>query len=284
MENDLLNLKNKVCVITGGAGVIGRHLSVALGRVGVRTVILNRTKETGEKVAAYVTETTGAESMSVSADVLDRESLQRAFGAIRDRFGEVDILINNAGGNHPAGTADKEQISQGDAAIDELEKSIFGLGLEGFRNVFDLNTYGTLLPTLIFGRSMVERSAGSIINMSSMAAIRPLTRVAAYSAAKAAITNLTQWLAVHLARTGVRVNAVAPGFFLTEQNRFLLTDEKSGALKPRGERIIKSTPMGRFGKPEEISGTVIFLASDLSMFVTGTVIPVDGGFSAFGGV
>jgi NAD(P)-dependent dehydrogenase (short-subunit alcohol dehydrogenase family) len=214
--------------------------------------------------------------------VLDRASLEEIRKKIVDEVGEIDMLINGAGGNSPKATTKLEQITEEE--LDQLEDGFFGLELEGFQKVFDLNFTGTLLPTLVFTRDMVARQKGVVLNVSSMNAYKPLTKIPAYSAAKASINNFTEWLAVHFAKVGVRVNAIAPGFFLTNQNRFLVTDEQTGALTPRGEKIISNTPMGVFGEPEDLNGTVLFLLSDMSNFITGICIPVDGGYSAFGGV
>jgi NAD(P)-dependent dehydrogenase (short-subunit alcohol dehydrogenase family) len=201
---------------------------------------------------------------------------------IHEKFGSIDILINGAGGNSPAATTKLEKM---DGTADEnIEETFFGLQIEGFDKVFDLNFKGTLIPTMVFATDLVKKKSGVIINISSMNSFRPLTKIAAYSAAKAAVNNFTQWLAVHFSKTGVRVNAIAPGFLLTNQNRFLLIDEKTGDLTPRGKKIINSTPMERYCQPEELTGTLIYLVSEMSQFVTGVVIPVDGGFSAYSGV
>ena len=194
----------------------------------------------------------------------------------------MDFLINAAGGNSPKGTTEAEFLES--VSDKDLENSIYGLDIEGFRWVFDLNLSGTLLPTLVFTKDMLELGSGAVVNFSSMSALRPLTRVGAYSAAKAAVTNLTEWLAVHLAKKNIRINAVAPGFFVGEQNRFLLFDEKTGKLSPRGNKIIRNTPMGRFGDYEEIHGTVAFLLSGMASFITGVTVPIDGGFNAYSGV
>jgi NAD(P)-dependent dehydrogenase (short-subunit alcohol dehydrogenase family) len=213
--------------------------------------------------------------------VLDKESLIEAKKEINNKFGKIDVLINGAGGNAPTATTKDEWINKDN--IDDLSKTFFGLDLNGFRSVFDLNFLGTMLPSMVFAEDMLMRG-GAIVNISSMNSYRPLTKIPAYSAAKSAINNFTQWLAVHLAKVNIRVNAIAPGFFLTNQNRFLLTDEKTGELTARGHKIMASTPMGRFGEPEELNSTLLYLISDQSKFVTGVVIPVDGGFNAYGGV
>jgi len=194
----------------------------------------------------------------------------------------VDFLINGAGGNAPEATTSVEQILKGQEV--EFDETFFGLGSSGFDRVFALNFTGTLLPTMVFARDMVRRGKGVVLNISSMNSFRPLTKIPAYSAAKASVNNFTQWLAVHLAKTGIRVNAIAPGFFLTSQNRFLLVDEKTGQPTPRGSKIIVNTPVGHYGQPEDLQGAVLFLLSELSSFITGIVLPVDGGYSAYGGV
>ncbi|MCK9300671.1 MAG: SDR family oxidoreductase, partial [Bacteroidales bacterium] len=196
--------------------------------------------------------------------------------------GKIDILINGAGGNSPKATTAVEQMQKED--LNDLSKTFYGLGMDGFQRVYDLNFKGTLLPTMVFTLDMLDSGKGCVLNISSMNAYRPLTKIPAYSAAKASINNLTQWMSVHLAKVGIRVNAIAPGFFLTNQNRFLLTDEKTGQATPRGLKIISNTPMGKYGEPEDLIGAMLYLLSDISSFVTGVIIPVDGGYSAFGGV
>lgn len=275
-------LKDKVCVITGGAGVIGISLAKGMASAGVKTVILDLNKELAEQAAEEVKKYTGTESIGVEANVLIKESLEDAKETINEKTGKVDILINCAGGNSPKATTQLEFLSNEN--INQLEKGFFGLDIEGFRKVFDLNFLGTVLPTMVFTKDMIDSGKGSIINISSMNAFRPLTKIPAYSAAKASINNLTEWLAVHFAGVNIRVNGIAPGFFLTNQNRFLLTDEKTNQLTPRGNKIISNTPMGRFGEPDELQGTLLYLVSDLSKFVTGVIIPVDGGFNAYSGV
>ena len=273
LEN-LFDLSGKVAAITGGGGVLCGTLSRALARLGVRVAVLDILEETAQRVANDIVEA-GGKAIALRCDVLDKTSLEAARDAALSRFGRVDILINGAGGN-------KQQAST------SADLSFFDLSYEALRWVFDLNLLGTLLPSQVFGKSMVEQDRGSILNISSMNAFRPLTRTPAYAAAKAGVSNFTQWLAVHMAQEyspNIRVNAIAPGFFLTEQNRFLLTDDATGSLTPRGETIVKHTPMGRFGAPEDLIGTVVWLLSPAaSSFVTGIVIPVDGGFNAFSGV
>ncbi|MBE0653636.1 MAG: SDR family oxidoreductase [Bacteroidales bacterium] len=283
MTNHNFNdLRDKVCIITGGAGVIGAAMTKVLAAAGVKVVILDLREDVASALAEELTSNFGNENMGLAANVLNRESLEVARIKILDRFGTIDILINGAGGNSPEATTQLEQLTNEN--IGSLEDGFFGLKIEGFQKVFDLNFMGTLLPTMVFAEEMVRKGAGSIVNISSMNSYKPLTKIPAYSAAKAAINNFTEWLAVHFAKTGVRVNAIAPGFFLTNQNRFLLIDEKTGDLTARGNRIISNTPMGKFGEPEDLQGTLLYLISDISSFITGIVIPVDGGYSAFGGV
>lgn len=275
------DLKNKVCVITGGGGVIGKALAIGLGSVGVKTALLDLNKEMADKVAAEVKAQTGSESIGVETNVLDKASLENAKKEVNEKLGKINMLINGAGGNSPKATSAAETMTE-DLKSD-LGKTFYGLDIAGFEFVFNLNFMGTILPTMVLSKDMLD-DGGVVLNVSSMSAFRPLTKVPAYSAAKASINSITEWLSVHLAPVGIRVNAIAPGFFLTNQNRFLLTDEQSGKLTPRGHKIINNTPMGRFGEVEELQGTVNYLMSDLSKFVTGIVIPVDGGFNAFSGV
>ena len=277
-----LNLKDKVAVITGGAGVICSTMARSLAAHGVKTIILDLNKELASDVAKQIEKEFNIPSIGVSANVLDKVSLEEAGKIIHNQFGPVDILINGAGGNSPSATTQVEKMEGTEG--EKTEETFFGLQIEGFDKVFDLNFKGTLIPTMVFAADMVRKKSGVIINISSMNSYRPLTKIPAYSAAKAAINNFTQWLAVHFSKTGVRVNAIAPGFLLTNQNRFLLIDEKTGRLTPRGKKIINGTPMERYCVPEELTGTLIYLVSDLSKFVTGVVIPVDGGFSAYSGV
>jgi len=274
------DLKGKVCVITGGAGVIGSALAEGLGYAGVKVAILDINEELASKAAENVKMVTGTEAAGFKANVLDKASLIEARKNVNARFGNIEFLINGAGGNSPKATTQVEQIMD----INELDKSFFGLEMEAFDKVFALNFTGTLLPTMVFADEMLKRHKGVILNISSMNSFRPLTKIPAYSAAKASINNFTQWLAVHLAKTGIRVNAIAPGFFLTNQNRFLLTDEKTGAPTARGLKIIANTPVGKYGTPEDLQGAALFLLSDISQFINGIILPVDGGYSAYGGV
>jgi NAD(P)-dependent dehydrogenase (short-subunit alcohol dehydrogenase family) len=275
-------LKDKVCVITGGGGVLGSSIARGLASAGIITVILDLNEEAARKVASEIEAGYKTRSYGFKANVLERSSLEEVRRHIINEVGEIDMLINGAGGNSPKATTRLEQITEEE--LDHLDDGFFGLQLEGFQQVFDLNFNGTLLPTMVFSRDMVARQKGVILNISSMNSYKPLTKIPAYSAAKASVNNFTEWLSVHFAKVGVRVNAIAPGFFLTNQNRFLLTDEKTGALTSRGEKIIANTPMGVFGEPGDLNGAVLFLLSDMSSFITGICIPVDGGYSAFGGV
>lgn len=275
-----LNLEGKVAVVTGGGGVICSTMAKALAMHGVKTAILDLNFEAADAVATEIKDSTGVESIGLAANVLSKESLDEAHKLIHQKLGKVDFLVNGAGGNAPTATSKVEKME----LTDNLDDTFFGLQIEGFDKTFDLNFKGTLLPTLVFAKDMVEKQAGGIVNISSMNSYRPLTRIPAYSASKAAINNFTQWLAVHFAKTGIRVNAIAPGFLLTNQNRFLLIDEKTGESTPRGRKIMNGTPMERYGTPDELSGTLVYLLSDWSKFITGIVIPVDGGFSAYSGV
>jgi NAD(P)-dependent dehydrogenase (short-subunit alcohol dehydrogenase family) len=277
-----LNLKDKVAVITGGAGMLCSCMARRLAGHGVKTAILDLNGEAARTLAGEIEKEFNVLSIGLSANVLDKVSLEAARKEINDKLGSVDILVNGAGGNSPAATTRLEKMEGTDN--ENPEDTFFGLQIEGFDKVFDLNFKGTLIPTMVFASDMVKKKAGSVINISSMNSYRPLTRIAAYSAAKAAVNNFTQWLAVHFAMTGIRVNAIAPGFLLTNQNRYLLIDEKTGGLTPRGRKIINSTPLERYGTPDEITGTLLYLVSDWSKFVTGVVVPVDGGFSAYSGV
>lgn len=276
------DLSGKVCVITGGAGVIGSAMVKAMASVGVKIAIADINKATADKVATEIAQEFNAQVIGVEANVLDKESLIQAKQVINDQLGDIDILINGAGGNHPTATTKVEQMNED--SLDHLEDTFYGLEMDGFDKVFALNFKGTLLPSMVFTTDMLKNKKGVVLNVSSMNSYKPLTKIPAYSAAKASINNFTEWLAVHLAKVGIRVNAIAPGFFITDQNRFLVLDQATGNFSARGQKIVNNTPMGKFGEPENLQGATLFLISDISSFVTGIVIPVDGGFSAFGGV
>ncbi|MUP37308.1 SDR family oxidoreductase [Labilibaculum euxinus] len=276
------NLRNKVAVVTGAGGVICSVMAKSLAAMGVKTALIDINADAVEKLAQEIETKYNVSSIGLAASVLDKESLQEAKRIINNKLGSVDYLINGAGGNSPLATSGVDQMVDSD--LENLEETFFGMKMEGFDRVFDLNFKGTILPTMVFAMDMIEKKGGSIVNVSSMNSYRPLTRIAAYSAAKASVNNFTQWLAVHFSKMGVRVNAIAPGFLLTNQNRFLLTDEATGEPTARGVKIINNTPMERYGTPEELQGTLLYLLSDWSAFVTGIVIPVDGGFSAYSGV
>ena len=279
MKYSFDDLKGRNCVITGGFGVLGMALTRGLAEAGVNLAVISRSKDNpakGEEIAKEF----GVKCLGISASTLDKAALEEARDLIHKELGKIDILINCAGGNSPKATCAVEQMD----ADTDLAQSFYGLDMEGFQFVYDLNFKGTLLATMVFTTDMIEAKKGVVLNISSMNAIRPLTKIPAYSAAKGSINNFTQWYAVHVAQLGIRCNAIAPGFFLTDQNRFLLTDEATGALKPRGKKIIANTPTHKFGEPEDLVGTMLYLLSDISSFVTGIVIPVDGGYSAFGGV
>src|SRR6266508_3098053 len=270
----LYDFTNCTVLVTGGAGVIGSEIACALLGCNANVVILDRDVELAKKVIERFPKAVKGRAVRVYGDVLNVETLHQANEIIKAEFGVADVLINAAGGNQPSATT-------------SADLSFFDLPFDALRHVGELNLLGTILPCQVFGRVMAERGEGVILNISSMNALRPLTRIPAYSAAKAAVTNFTQWLAVHMAQNyspRIRVNAIAPGFFLTEQNRYLLLDKESGELTARGQSILAHTPMNRFGTPEDLLGTTMWLISPAASFVTGAVIPIDGGFSAFSGV
>jgi NAD(P)-dependent dehydrogenase (short-subunit alcohol dehydrogenase family) len=287
MNKDIFGLNGKAAVVTGGGGALGGAMALALAERGAAVALLDMREAAAADAARHMA-ATGGRAISVPCDVLDEKSLADAAAQVVGEFGRVDILVNAAGGNVPAATTSRETVESADlhetAGGSDGLKTFFDLDAGAFRSVFDLNVLGTFLASRTFGRVMAERGGGVIVNISSMTASRPLTRIPAYSAAKAGVSNFTQWLATHLAPVHIRVNAIAPGFFLTEQNRFLLTDEKTGGFSARGMAIIAHTPMGRFGTGEDLVGALIWLVSDASAFVTGVVIPVDGGFSAYSGI
>ncbi len=279
-----IDLTDKVAVVTGGTGVLGGQFVDALAASGAKVAVLGRRLEATEKKAAEV-KRNGGVAIGVAADVVDKESLKKAHDVILEKLGPVDILINAAGGNHPKGSTTKEYLFEEDLkekANDTI--TFFDLDPQGVQSVFNLNFLGTLLPSQEFAIDMVNRPGATIINISSMNAFTPLTKVPAYSGAKAAVSNFTQWLAVHMSKVGIRVNAIAPGFFITGQNEKLLKNE-DGSYTERSEKILAGTPTNRFGESDELIGTLLYLVShEASGFVNGVVIPVDGGFNAFSGV
>ena len=273
-----IDLSGKVAVITGAGGVLCSSFSKALAECGAKIALLDINEAAAQKVADEITQA-GGTPIAGAANCLEAESLQQAHEVVLEKLGACDILINGAGGNNPRGTTDDEQF---DAKVEGL-KTFFDLDPAGVRFVFDLNVIAALMTTQVFAKDMIGRG-GNILNISSMNAFRPLTKIPAYSAAKSAVSNLTQWLAVHFSKVGVRVNAIAPGFFVTDQNRALLYDA-DGRPTPRTDKILAHTPMNRFGEPSDLIGTLLYLCdANASGFVNGTVIPVDGGFAAYSGV
>lgn len=272
-EKSIFNVKDKVVVITGGSGVLGSDIACALAERGSKIAILDIRTDLHESIEKRL-KAANADYDVFKCDVLSKDSMEECKDKVLERFGKVDILVNGAGGNHPKATTNPEM-------------SFFDMPADAFNWVMQLNLSGTVIPSQIFGKYFASKDEGIILNVSSMNAFRPLTRIAAYSAAKAAVSNFTQWLAVHMNQEyskNIRVNAIAPGFFLTNQNRFLLTDEKTGELTQRGKQILDHTPMGRFGNPADLIGSILWLLSPASAFVTGIVVPIDGGFSAYSGV
>ncbi len=282
MKNELckrFDLTAKVAVITGGGGELGGAMAEALGASGVKVAVLDINLEKAEARSKTVIQAGGV-ARAWRCDVLDPAQIGECYQSVCHSWGPPDFLINGAGGNDPRGSTVSEFHNPAKAPGPGAQ-SFFDLDPAGFRQVFDLNFMGTFLATQAFSRGMVEKGKGSIVNISSMSAFTPLTKVAAYSSAKAAVSNFTRWLAVHFAHTGVRVNALAPGFFMTEQLKFLHIDRETGELLPRARKVIDHTPMGRYGQPDDLIGTLVWLLSDASSFVTGVVVPVDGGFSAY---
>ncbi len=277
------NLKGRVAVVTGGGGVLCGGFAKDLARQGVKVAVLDLRLDAAQKVADEII-AEGFEAIGVACNVLEKESLEAARVEINEKIGTCDILINGAGGNHPSGNTTKEKYQAGDLEATEDIKTFFDLDPKGIEFVFNLNFLGTLLTTQVFAKDMVDKENATIINISSMNSYKPLTKIPAYSAAKAAISNFTQFMAVHFSEIGLRVNAIAPGFFSTNQNKALLYNE-DGSFTPRSEKIIGHTPLGRFGVPEDLTGALLFLSDETySKFVTGVIIPVDGGFSAYSGV
>jgi len=271
--SQLYDVSGKVIAITGGGGMLGTAIATGLGRAGANIAILDIRPEAAERTAAAIV-AEGGEALGVACDALDRDSVERALEQVKERFGTVYGLVNGAGGNRPAATTG-------------ADLSFFDLPTEAFRSVMDLNCLATWLPSQVFGREMAANGTGSIVNIASISGQRPMTRVPAYNAAKAAVINLTQWLAVYFSQEvgpGIRVNAIAPGFVLTEQNRYLLLDRETGAPTPRGQSIVSHTPLGRYGQPQELVGAALWLLSPASSYVHGATIVVDGGLTAYAGI
>ena len=277
------DLIDKVCIVTGAAGVLCSAMAEALCEAGAKVVLLGRTEEKLIALSNQLKNKGYRHTLPIRADVLVRKDLENARNIIHDKYGLAYLLLNGAGGNQPEAVTQVEVLEG--STDEELAKGFFGLNLDVFDAVFKLNFIGSLLPCMVFAEDMVKAESGCIINISSMSATRPMTKVPAYSGAKASIDNFTRWLAVHFSQSNIRVNAIAPGFFSTEQNRFLLFEKDGNTLTSRGNKIISQTPMGEFGHPEDLKGAVLYLASqEQSRFVTGIVLPVDGGFSAYSGV
>ncbi len=277
--NELFGLTGKIAVITGAAGALCGEMSESLSSCGVRTVLLDIDDTTGEKRAAAIRKS-GNEALFYKCNVLDEERLRDILKDVSNIWGVPDFLINGAGGNQSSGSTIQSFLSR-EKLSDKTEATFFDMKLGNIQSIMDINFYGTFLSSIVFGKGMTEKGKGVIVNISSMAGISPLTRVGAYSAAKAGVINFTKWLGVYLSHTGVRVNTIAPGFIMTEQSRFLQFDKKTGEMNERGRAIVNGTPMGRYGESDELIGTLIWLLSDASSFVTGAVVPVDGGFSSY---
>jgi NAD(P)-dependent dehydrogenase (short-subunit alcohol dehydrogenase family) len=274
----MFDLQGKVAVVTGGSGVLGGAMCSALASAGAKVVVLATTQSKIDAVVEKIN-AAGGEAMGAAANVLDRPEMEAAAERVLVAWGRIDVLVNAAGGNKPEATTTASGVTS--------PRTLFDIPQDALEWVFNLNLMGTLIASQAFAKAMIAQGSGSVINISSMAALRPLTRVLAYSAAKSAVNNFTQWLAVHMAHEysrEIRVNAIAPGFFVGEQNYYLLFNRETGNLTERGQKIIDHTPLGRFGDPQDLAGTLLWLASDASRFVTGIIVPVDGGFSAYSGV
>lgn len=275
----LFDIGGKVAAVTGAGGALAGTMAEGLGALGVKTAVIDIHQENAEKKASLINER-GGEAKSFVCNVLDEESIQKCYESIRQEWGVPDFLINGAGGNDARASTVKEFLEKEDLDNDDF-LNLFTIKASDFSNVLGLNFTGTFLPTRVFAKGMAENGKGAIINIASMCSITPLTKVVAYSAAKAAVANFTKWLAVHLSHVGVRVNAIAPGFFMTEQLKFLHIDQKTGQLTPRAQKAVNHTPMGRYGEPEDLIGTMVWLLSEGARFVTGVVVPVDGGYSSY---
>ena len=280
MTDNLFDLEGKIAVVTGAGGELAGAISRGLAGLGVKVAVLDLNKDKAQQCVDRI-DAAGGKAAAYECNVLEQQQLKEVYDDIREHWGLPDLLLNGAGGNHPRASTDKEFLEIEDLSAEDQGQNFFNLDMDGVKSTFALNFYGTLLPTQVFSRGMVEKGSGSIVNISSMNAFTPLTKIPAYSAAKSSVSNFTHWLSVHLSHTGVRVNAIAPGFFMTEQLRFLHIDQETGEYTPRAKKVIAHTPMGRYGEPEELIGTAVWLFSEASRFVTGTVIPVDGGFSSY---
>ena len=280
MVEKLFNLKDRVAVVTGGGGSLAGAISRGIAKLGVKVAVLDIDEDKANLNVERI-RSDGGVAEAYICSVLDADQLKDVSGRISADWGRPDLLLNGAGGNNPEASTWNEFLEIEDLKTDESDQNFFNLDLDGIKSTFALNFYGTLIPSQVFDFGMVEKGRGSIVNISSMNAYIPLTKIPAYSAAKSSVSNFTHWLAVHFSHTGVRVNAIAPGFFMTEQLRFLHIDHKTGEYTPRAKKVIAHTPMRRYGEPDELIGTAVWLFSEASSFVTGTVIPVDGGFSSF---
>lgn len=280
MESDtLFDLQGKVAVVTGGGGALAGATAQALGERGVKVAVLDLDEEKAAARACSIGKT-GGQARAFPCNVLDEKQLREVASEINGLWGRVDLLLNGAGGNDQRTSTDKEFLEEQDLNREDVF-DFFDIKIDDFNQVFALNFTGTLIPTRVFTRGMVERKSGAIVNIASLNALTPLTKIPAYSAAKAAVANFTRWLAVHFSHIGVRVNALVPGFFMTEQLRFLHVDQQTGEYTPRAKKVIAHTPMARYGQPEELVGTVVWLFSEASSFVTGALIPIDGGYSSY---